>query len=118
MRSLEIFNLKDKLEYLDEVAELEYDDYESVIPEELRWSNWAADDEGITGITIVDLPDGEGVCSELLFNEKMSKTLSRGTPFKTQVSACSAAVWKVEHKKIKPIQKVRGQKRHKNNLNN
>ena len=27
MRSLEIFNLKDKLEYLDEVAELEYDEW-------------------------------------------------------------------------------------------
>lgn len=27
MRSLEIFNLKDKLEYLDEVARLEYDEW-------------------------------------------------------------------------------------------
>ena len=38
----------------EEEWELEYDDYESVIPEELRWSNWAADDEGITGDELLD----------------------------------------------------------------
>ena len=29
--------------------ELYEDDYESIIPEDLRWRNWAEDDEGITG---------------------------------------------------------------------
>lgn len=45
---LKIFDAK------EEEWELEYDDYESVIPEELRWSNWAADDEGITGDELLD----------------------------------------------------------------
>jgi type I restriction enzyme M protein len=38
--------------------ELEYevfeDDYESPLPEELRWRNWAADPEGITGEELLD----------------------------------------------------------------
>lgn len=38
----------------EEEWELEYDDYESVIPEELRWSSWASDDEGITGDELLD----------------------------------------------------------------
>ena len=45
---LKVFDAK------EEEWELEYDDYESVIPEELRWSNWAADDEGITGDELLD----------------------------------------------------------------
>jgi len=34
--------------------ELEDDDYKSPIPEELRWRNWATDDEGITGEELLD----------------------------------------------------------------
>ena len=45
---LKVFDAK------EEEWELEYDDYESVIPEELRWSNWATDDEGITGDELLD----------------------------------------------------------------
>ena len=45
---LKVFDAK------EEEWELEYDDYESVIPEELRWSSWASDDEGITGDELLD----------------------------------------------------------------
>ena len=38
--------------------ELEYetmeDDYQSPIPKELRWRNWAANDEGITGEALLN----------------------------------------------------------------
>jgi type I restriction enzyme M protein len=34
-------------------------DYVSPIPERLRWRNWAADDEGITGDTLMDFVDNE-----------------------------------------------------------
>jgi type I restriction enzyme M protein len=34
--------------------ELLEDDYESPLPERLRWENWAADDEGITGDDLLD----------------------------------------------------------------
>lgn len=45
---LKIFDAK------EEEWELEYDDYEPVVPEELRWSSWAADDEGITGDELLE----------------------------------------------------------------
>lgn len=45
---LKVFDAK------EEEWELEYDDYESIIPEELRWSTWASDDEGITGDELLD----------------------------------------------------------------
>ena len=45
---LKVFDAK------EEEWELEYDDYESIIPEELRWSSWASDDEGITGDELLD----------------------------------------------------------------
>lgn len=45
---LKVFDAK------EEEWELEYDEYESVIPEELRWSSWASDDEGITGDELLD----------------------------------------------------------------
>lgn len=45
---LKVFDAK------EEEWELEYDDYESVIPEELRWGSWASDDEGITGDELLD----------------------------------------------------------------
>jgi len=34
-------------------------DYQSVIPEELRWRNWAKDPEGITGEGLLDFVDGK-----------------------------------------------------------
>ena len=35
------------------------DDYKSPIPERLRWSNWAADDEGITGDELLDFVNND-----------------------------------------------------------
>ena len=42
--------------YADKEAELEMlqDDYQSPIPEELRWENWASDTEGMTGDELLD----------------------------------------------------------------
>ena len=40
-------------------AELMEDDYSSPMPEELRWSNWAADPEGITGEALLDFVDNK-----------------------------------------------------------
>jgi type I restriction enzyme M protein len=34
--------------------ELLRDDYKSPLPQHLRWSNWATDEEGITGDTLLD----------------------------------------------------------------
>jgi type I restriction enzyme M protein len=39
--------------------ELERDDYQSPIPERLRWRNWAADDEGITGEDLLDFVNNQ-----------------------------------------------------------
>ena len=38
----------------EEEWELVLDDYESPIAEELKWQNWAADDEGLTGDQLMD----------------------------------------------------------------
>lgn len=38
----------------EEEWELENDDYKSPIPKKLRWREWAADDEGITGDALLD----------------------------------------------------------------
>jgi hypothetical protein len=35
------------------------EDYESPIPEDLRWQNWAADEEGVTGDDLLELIDEE-----------------------------------------------------------
>ncbi len=35
------------------------DDYESPIPEQLKWQNWAADDEGLTGDELMDFINSE-----------------------------------------------------------
>ncbi len=35
------------------------DNYESPIPEKLRWRNWAADEEGITGDVLLDFINNE-----------------------------------------------------------
>lgn len=45
---LKVFDTK------EEEWELEYDDYTPIVPEELRWSNWAANDEGMTGDELLD----------------------------------------------------------------
>jgi type I restriction enzyme M protein len=45
---LKVFDAK------EEEWELEYEDYTPVIPEELRWSSWAANDEGMTGDELLD----------------------------------------------------------------
>lgn len=37
--------------------ELLRDNYKSPLPKHLRWSNWAADDEGITGDALLDFVD-------------------------------------------------------------
>jgi type I restriction enzyme M protein len=38
---------------------LTYDDYRSPIPERLRWRNWAADPEGITGDGLLEFVNNE-----------------------------------------------------------
>ncbi len=40
-------------------AELLDDDYQSPLPEELRWRNWAADEEGITGDKLLNFVNNE-----------------------------------------------------------
>ena len=64
---LKVFDAK------EEEWELEYEDYESVIPEELRWSNWAADDEGITGDELLDFINNK------LFKELKEMELGEGS---------------------------------------
>jgi type I restriction enzyme M protein len=58
MMFLKIFNDKET------VYELEDEDYLSAIPQELRWRNWASDDEGMTGDELLDF-----------INNKLFKTL-------------------------------------------
>lgn len=43
----------------EEEWELESDDYQSPIPEKLRWRNWAANDEGITGDDLLDFVNNQ-----------------------------------------------------------
>jgi len=50
---LKVFDAK------EEEWELESENYEPIIPEELRWSNWAANDEGITGDELLDFVNNE-----------------------------------------------------------
>lgn len=45
---LKVFDAK------EEEWELSYDDYTPIIPEDLRWSFWAANDEGMTGDELLD----------------------------------------------------------------
>lgn len=58
----------------DEELELLNDDYESPIPEEFRWQNWAADDEGMTGDELLGFIDRE------LFPALRGLDLSTGNP--------------------------------------
>lgn len=51
-------------DYKESEWEILEDDYESIIPEELRWRNWAQDEEGITGDELLDF-----------VNDKLFKTL-------------------------------------------
>jgi type I restriction enzyme M protein len=43
----------------EEEWEITIEDYESPIPEELKWQNWAADDEGLTGDQLMEFIDGK-----------------------------------------------------------
>ena len=43
----------------EEEWEITIDKYESPIPENLRWQNWAADDEGMTGDDLMNFIDNE-----------------------------------------------------------
>ena len=52
MLFLKIFDDKDQERELEE-------DYESPVPERLRWRNWAADDEGITGEELLDFVNND-----------------------------------------------------------
>ncbi|WP_299089776.1 class I SAM-dependent DNA methyltransferase [uncultured Metabacillus sp.] len=45
---LKVFDAK------EEEWELLYDDYEPIVPEDLKWRNWAANEEGITGDELLD----------------------------------------------------------------
>lgn len=43
----------------EEEWKITIDNYESPIPENLKWQNWAADDEGLTGDGLMDFIDNE-----------------------------------------------------------
>lgn len=43
----------------EEEWELVLDDYQSPIPENLKWQNWASDDEGLTGDGLMDFVNNE-----------------------------------------------------------
>ena len=43
----------------EEEWEITLDDYESPIPEKLKWQNWAADEEGLTGDQLMDFINNE-----------------------------------------------------------
>lgn len=43
----------------EEEWEITIDDYESPIPENLKWQNWAADDEGLTGDALMEFIETE-----------------------------------------------------------
>ncbi len=43
----------------EEELELTKDNYQSAIPEALRWRNWAADEEGMTGEALLDFVDNQ-----------------------------------------------------------
>src|SRR5918997_5382253 len=43
----------------EEELETFQDDYRSAIPERLRWKNWAADPEGVTGETLLDFVNND-----------------------------------------------------------
>jgi type I restriction enzyme M protein len=43
----------------EEEWEITIDDYESPIPDKLKWQNWAEDDEGLTGDALMDFVNNE-----------------------------------------------------------
>jgi len=43
----------------EEEWEITIDDYESPIPDNLKWQSWAADDEGLTGDKLMIFIDNE-----------------------------------------------------------
>lgn len=50
---------------------------------------------------MMELPDGEGLCTELLSGKKQRRLISRGNTFNTEVEAFGAVVWKIKHKNFK-----------------
>lgn len=63
----------------EEEYEMMRDDYESPIPEGLRWRNWATDPEGMTGDTLLDFVDN------VLFKALKGLTIAPGTRSRTKV---------------------------------
>ena len=59
MLFLKIFDSKEK------EWELLSDNYKYIIPDGLRWSDWAADDEGITGDELLDFVNNKLLISEI-----------------------------------------------------
>jgi type I restriction enzyme M protein len=57
----------------EEEYELMRDEYQSPIPEVLRWRNWAADQEGMTGETLLDFVDN------VLFKELKGLAIAPGS---------------------------------------
>ena len=51
----------------------------------------------------MDLPDGQGMCVELLSGTRQSKRLTRGERFELSVGANSASIWRIRKKNFKPI---------------
>ena len=49
----------------------------------------------------LNIPEGKYDAVELLTNEKSSRVLSSEEPFETFVSPFNAAIWKINHKKVK-----------------
>ena len=51
----------------------------------------------------MDIPDGQGMCVELLSGTRQSKRLTRGERFELSVGANSASIWRIRKKNFKPI---------------
>ncbi|MBQ5724360.1 MAG: alpha-amylase, partial [Muribaculaceae bacterium] len=51
----------------------------------------------------MDLPDGQGMCVELLSGTRQSKRLTRGERFELSAGANSASIWRIRKKNFKPI---------------
>ena len=66
--------------YDDREQELELleDDYKSPIPKHLRWRNWAADKEGMTGDELADLDEREIERPERALDERVGRARRHG----------------------------------------
>ncbi len=52
---------------------------------------------------MLNLPNGEGLCTELISEVNKKLTISREKPFNTVVDASSAVIWKISNKNFKNI---------------